>query len=215
MKAARCEGMRACRDLTRAAQWPGPRSRKLAGTPRQGQGRSGPPGTLRRTRPRMLSPALMAAVFAFAAPPVSEPRARAPASEGRTRSQPADAAQPSASAAGSPEDREIEVKTQREDGLDGQRRAEAETPGFVTVIELDHEAGARPSDGLAELLSRAPAANVRSLGGLGQFASVSLRGSSAQQVGIFYEGVPLGDAESGLADLGDLPLDNLESVAIY
>ena len=114
-----------------------------------------------------------------------------------------------------PDARTIEVPSERGDGLDAQRRADAETPGFVTVIELDHEAGARPSDGLAELLSRAPAANVRSLGGLGQFASVSLRGSSAQQVGIFYEGIPLGDAESGLADLGDLPLDNLETVVIH
>lgn len=101
------------------------------------------------------------------------------------------------------------------DGLDAQRTADARSPGLATVIDLEHEAGARSSDGLGEVLGRAPAATVRSFGGLGQFASVSIRGSSAQQVQVFYEGVPMGDVSGGLSNLADLPLDGLERVEIY
>jgi len=55
---------------------------------------------------------------------------------------------------------------------------------------------------------------VRSLGGLGQFSSLSLRGSSAQQVGVFLDGVPLGGS-GGVVNLADLPLDTLGRVEVY
>ncbi len=55
---------------------------------------------------------------------------------------------------------------------------------------------------------------MRSLGGLGQFSSLSLRGSSAQQVGVFLDGVPLGGS-GGVVNLADLPLDTLGRVEVY
>ncbi len=109
----------------------------------------------------------------------------------------------------------VEQGDEDEDGLAGQRQADARSPGLSTVIELEHEAGARPSDGLPEVLARAPATTVRSLGGLGQFAALSIRGSSSQQVQVFYEGVPLGDMSTGFTDLSAIPLDGLERVSIY
>jgi iron complex outermembrane receptor protein len=102
-----------------------------------------------------------------------------------------------------------------DDGLDAQRRLDRTSHGFATAIEVDFEAGARPADALPELVSRAPGATVRSLGGLGQFSAVSVRGSSAQQVGVFLDGVPLDSAMAGLVDLSDLPLDTISTVEIY
>lgn len=55
---------------------------------------------------------------------------------------------------------------------------------------------------------------MRSLGGLGQFSSLSLRGSSAQQVAVFLDGVPLGGS-GGVVNLGDLPLDSLGRVTVH
>jgi len=103
----------------------------------------------------------------------------------------------------------------KNDGLDAQRRLDQNTAGFATAIELDHETGARSADALPEILSRTPASNVRSVGGLGQYSSLSLRGGGAQQVAFFLDGVPLGGADAGLLDLGELPLDTLEHVEIY
>lgn len=56
---------------------------------------------------------------------------------------------------------------------------------------------------------------VRSLGGLGQFSAVSIRGSSAAQVPIFLDGVPIAGAFAGLVDLSTLPLDATARVVIH
>lgn len=102
-----------------------------------------------------------------------------------------------------------------DDGLDGQRAADARSPGFSTVVEVDEAAPGRPADALPEVVSRMPGASVRSLGGLGQFAAISVRGSSAQQVQVFIEGVPVTDSAAGLSSLGDFPLDALHRVELH
>ncbi len=102
----------------------------------------------------------------------------------------------------------------RGDGKDSQRRVDATSPGFATAIDLAHEPGARSSDALPEVLGRSAGATVRSLGGLGQFSALSLRGSSAQQVGVFLDGVPIGGS-GGVINLGDLPLDSLARATVH
>ena len=102
-----------------------------------------------------------------------------------------------------------------EDGLDAQRRLDIKTPGFATAIELEHEVGARPADALPEVLANTTGVTIRSLGGLGQYSAVSLRGSTAQQVAVFIDGVPLGTSVGGLVDLSDVPLDLLTRVEVY
>ncbi|MCA9706781.1 MAG: TonB-dependent receptor [Myxococcales bacterium] len=104
--------------------------------------------------------------------------------------------------------------TEPTDALEAQRVLDAKSPGFSTAVELAQEPG-RPADGLPEVIARTPGATVRSIGGLGQFGAVSLRGSSAQQVALFLDGVPLNDSVAGLVDLGSLPLDGLGRVEIY
>jgi len=96
-----------------------------------------------------------------------------------------------------------------------QRELDAKSPGFATAVDLEHEPGSRPADALPEVIARTPGATVRSIGGLGQFGAVSLRGSSPQQVAVFLDGVPLGSSVAGLVDLGSLPLDGLARVEVY
>ncbi|MCY1007511.1 TonB-dependent receptor plug domain-containing protein [Nannocystis pusilla] len=107
------------------------------------------------------------------------------------------------------------VRAGEGDGLDAQRRLDAQRPGFHTAIELAAERGARSADGLPEILARSAGATVRSLGGLGQYSALSLRGSSAQQVALFLDGVPLSAGSGGVVNLADLPLDALGAVTIY
>jgi vitamin B12 transporter len=108
------------------------------------------------------------------------------------------------------------VKDEAQGGdLAAQRRLDDATPGFVTAVDLRATPGARPTDALAEAIARTPGATTRSVGGLGQFSAVSLRGSSPQQVALFLDGVPLGGALAGLVDLSELPLEGLGRLEIH
>jgi vitamin B12 transporter len=85
----------------------------------------------------------------------------------------------------------------------------------VTAIDLEVEPGRRPADDLAGLVSRAPGVTVRSIGGLGQFSALSIRGSTSEQVPVFLDGAPLGGGGSGVVDLSTQPLDALSRVELY
>ncbi len=98
--------------------------------------------------------------------------------------------------------------------LSGQRRVDARTPGFATSIDAQDPA-LGGDEGVAGLIARAPGTTVRSVGGLGQFAAVSIRGSAPQQVPIFLDGVPLGDSLAGQVDLSTLPVTGLGRIDVY
>ena len=117
-----------------------------------------------------------------------------------------------------PDDRfrtEVVVGRDTGDGLAAQRALSARHVGFVTAIDLEAEPDRPPADDLARVISRAPGVTVRSLGGLGQFGAVSIRGSTSQQVPIFLDGAPLAGSDSGLVDLSTQPLDALARIEIH
>jgi iron complex outermembrane receptor protein len=99
--------------------------------------------------------------------------------------------------------------------LQTQADADVRNAGTVTALNLDTVDGAIPADGAAELLARFPGATVRSIGGLGQFSAVSIRGSSAEQVQVVIDGVPLNDSFAGLTDLSLLPLETAGRIEVY
>ncbi|HEX2660551.1 MAG TPA: TonB-dependent receptor [Polyangia bacterium] len=73
----------------------------------------------------------------------------------------------------------------------------------------------RARDDLGALLLEVPGANVTRRGGLGAFATVSLRGSNPDEVRIYIDGVPLNQAVGGAVDLSTLPLGDVERVEVY
>jgi iron complex outermembrane receptor protein len=86
-------------------------------------------------------------------------------------------------------------------------------PGFVAVLDVG-ERRDRVED-LSTVLSRMVGIRVRQYGGLGSFATVSIRGSSANHVDVYLDGVPLNDGYMGLTNLGDLPLDGIARVEVF
>jgi vitamin B12 transporter len=92
------------------------------------------------------------------------------------------------------------------------RRALATAP-FVTIIHVDERAGERAT--LADALGASVGTHVRSLGGLGAFSSISVRGQSTGHTAVFVDGVPLSRIASVTADLGRFELDELEAVELY
>ncbi|MBN1627526.1 MAG: TonB-dependent receptor [Deltaproteobacteria bacterium] len=88
-----------------------------------------------------------------------------------------------------------------------------QTPAFFSVIERDQFEG-RMED-LAEAIGKEAGVQVRQSGGLGSFSTVSLRGSSSDQVMVFMDGMLLNDASGGGVDLSNIVLSDVESIEIY
>jgi outer membrane cobalamin receptor len=84
--------------------------------------------------------------------------------------------------------------------------------GLVTRIELADEPEWRDA---GDLLGRAAGIQVRRYGAVGASAVPSLRGSSGAQVRLFLDGMPLNDAQNGLAGLDRIPLDRTEAIEIH
>jgi iron complex outermembrane receptor protein len=88
-----------------------------------------------------------------------------------------------------------------------------QTPAFYSLIE--REAFEGKMEDLAEVVEKEAGVQVRQAGGLGSFSTVSLRGSSSEQVMIFVDGILLNDASGGGVDLSNITLSDIESIEIY
>lgn len=92
------------------------------------------------------------------------------------------------------------------------REAKDDPASFTSVIEPEKYASQFWTT--EDLLSRQPGVNIRRYGGLGQFSTVSIRGSSAEQVLVLLDGVRLNTGEGGSVDLSTIPLDSIERIEI-
>ncbi len=68
---------------------------------------------------------------------------------------------------------------------------------------------------VGEAVETETSVQVKQSGGLGSFSSMSLRGSSSNQVMIYMDGVPLNDSSGGGVDLSTIPVSQVESIEIY
>ncbi len=152
---------------------------------------------------RLAAPVLLAAILSVA-PAVrsDEETAPAPPPEGAPSeaAPPADAPRPSPSAA----DETVTVTATPSP-------AASDATAFATVLQAsDFDA---PFVTLPEVLRQAVGVQIKSLGG--EFATVSIRGSSAEQVVVYLDGVPLNHALGGGVNLADVPFASLERIEIF
>lgn len=56
---------------------------------------------------------------------------------------------------------------------------------------------------------------IKDYGGVGGLKTINVRSLGSQHVGVFYDGVQIGNAQNGQVDLGRFSLDNMESVTLY
>jgi iron complex outermembrane receptor protein len=88
-----------------------------------------------------------------------------------------------------------------------------EDSGSVARLEAKDFRG-RYSD-LPGVLEQVAGVTVHRTGGFGEHADVSIRGTSAKQVQVFLDGVPLNNASGGAVDLSKIPLNSLQKINIY
>lgn len=56
---------------------------------------------------------------------------------------------------------------------------------------------------------------IKDYGGIGGLKTVNIRSMGSHHVGVFYDGIQLGNAQNGIVDLGRFSLDNMEEVSMY
>ncbi|MCE5250077.1 TonB-dependent receptor [bacterium] len=84
---------------------------------------------------------------------------------------------------------------------------------FVTVVERSEFENKATT--VADVIRATPSASISSMGGLGDYSEVSLRGSYSNQVQVYIDGMLLNEAVGGAVNLGTLPLTNVESVEVW
>ncbi len=68
---------------------------------------------------------------------------------------------------------------------------------------------------LGQVLAAEPGLRVVRLGGLGAFATLAIRGATAEQTAVILDGVPLNGADGAPVDLSTLPLGPLAAVEVH
>lgn len=56
---------------------------------------------------------------------------------------------------------------------------------------------------------------VKDYGGIGGLKTVDMRSMGTNHMGVFYDGIQLGNAQNGQVDLGKFSMDNIESISLY
>lgn len=87
------------------------------------------------------------------------------------------------------------------------------SPGTVTVIRPEEYKGEQKD--LPDLLKMVPGVHVREVNGKGQYTVVTVRGSTAAQVGVFVDGVMTNLGGDAAVDISTIPVKNVERIEVY
>ncbi|MGU9940227.1 TonB-dependent receptor [Empedobacter brevis] len=86
----------------------------------------------------------------------------------------------------------------------------------VPVQELKGEQlEALNSHSVADAVRFFAGVQIKDYGGVGGFKTIDVRGMGTQHVGVFYDGIQLGNAQNGIVDLGKFSLDDMEVISLY
>ncbi|OGQ47025.1 MAG: hypothetical protein A3H42_04195 [Deltaproteobacteria bacterium RIFCSPLOWO2_02_FULL_46_8] len=102
-------------------------------------------------------------------------------------------------------DIEVLVTEKPEAKLDTAAQAEVLRPKDIAGVTLT----------VSDILEKATGVQLKQYGGMDDFATVSIRGSTTDQVLIYLDGVLLNTAEGGMIDLSFIPVDQVERIEVY
>ncbi|SIS97286.1 Outer membrane cobalamin receptor protein [Chryseobacterium ureilyticum] len=71
------------------------------------------------------------------------------------------------------------------------------------------------SHSVADALRYFSGVQIKDYGGMGGLKTVNIRSMGSQHVGVFYDGIQLGNAQNGVVDLGRYSLDDIEEISLY
>ena len=97
----------------------------------------------------------------------------------------------------------------------------------VVVVETRNKAIIKPQSlsgaelerlntlSVADALRYFSGVQIKDYGGIGGIKTVNIRSMGTNHVGVFYNGMQLGNAQNGQVDLGRYSLDNVEAISLY
>lgn len=94
------------------------------------------------------------------------------------------------------------------------RQQPKQTASAPTTVITAADIAARGATTVAEALAGATGVDLRQQGPVGAIAMPSLRGSDAGQVLVLVDGRRVNNPQTGLADLTDIPTDNVERIEV-
>ncbi|WBV55595.1 TonB-dependent receptor [Chryseobacterium daecheongense] len=71
------------------------------------------------------------------------------------------------------------------------------------------------SQSVADALRYFSGVQIKDYGGIGGLKTVNIRSMGSQHVGVFYDGIQLGNAQNGVIDLGKFSLDDIGEISLY
>jgi len=71
------------------------------------------------------------------------------------------------------------------------------------------------SHSVADAIRHFSGIQIKDFGGIGGIKTVDIRSMGSNYVGVFYDGIQLGNAQNGQIDLGKFSLDNIEEISLY
>ena len=87
------------------------------------------------------------------------------------------------------------------------------------VIPVQQLAGAQlqrlGAHSVADAIRYFSGVQIKDYGGVGGLKTVNIRSMGTNHVGVFYDGIELGNAQNATVDLGRFSLDNMEAVTLY
>lgn len=107
----------------------------------------------------------------------------------------------------------VSAEASEAEGDSAPARALHDRAVFTTVITSKQFEGRRAD--LPEILEQAGGVQIRRYGGLDTFATVSIRGSTTEQVDVYLDGLPLSQGLGGVVNIAAIPTDQIERIEIY
>ncbi len=109
---------------------------------------------------------------------------------------------------------EVSVRAEGDaDSLPDAPVARHDSVSFSNVLTQKDFAGRKTT--LTEALQEVGGVQTKRYGGLDDFATVSIRGSTSEQVSIYVDGIPLNQGVGGGVNIANIPTDQIERVEIY
>lgn len=91
--------------------------------------------------------------------------------------------------------------------------------GYKEVIPSQKLSGkeleALNSFSVADAIRYFSGVQIKDYGGVGGLKTVDIRSMGTNHMGVFYDGIQLGNAQNGQIDLGKFSLDNIEEISLY
>jgi outer membrane cobalamin receptor len=91
------------------------------------------------------------------------------------------------------------------------RHKEIIAPQKLSGKELE----ALSSFSVADAIRYFSGVQIKDYGGIGGLKTVDIRSMGTNHMGVFYDGIQLGNAQNGQIDLGKFSLDNIEEISLY